>query len=774
MRLFDMFEDDIPPLPKKTVAKTWDQMTPQEKISGVKGRTVWNDETRKYRTVFDVPAKSVKEDPNPKRQAAIAIAKKKEQGLKEFALPGGGGGDSGRWYTDDELADIIGDDWFEDFDVSHDGFNIDTRGEKAKQNLVGYANSWFDDKGYNVNVMGVEHNDVDHDLKWYIVGSFQNDNFADKDVDEGAEFGATYAEQLAQKVFNVRPALKNEDDVLNIGYKVAVQDLMSQTRAVSLFSRDQDFPSDYVSAYYYLQKQGVAEAHGNSKIYDKCWTGFRKVPGKTRGEKGSCKEINEFAPAGGDDGDADPYRYPKPEQFKRSVDFFGQFEAGHFDKEDMNDATGEFKGYWNNGGKLKQIAYFKFDNSARTGSNDPGMGWYYEPESDSPGNSTSASPAVDNSEERKKQELSMINAFLKSGQTAKPGSQIYGLMKKHSLAEGKPEVDSLVTDTSNIMQGPEFSDAELAIKTVLGDRAYNERRSYYSFFINQLVDMYGKPEGSKTVDSLVTNALTVMHGPTRADAIAALKTALGNEEYKSRKTFYKLWIDQAVDKYSKKGVAEGSEIKIPTEDGITMQDIRLMAGEGKLSQKTIQQAIAVIRKQRRPQGVAESADEPVHRVGLTVTDPNHPMVSKRGETIQKTVRVTGGDRDSAIKRAIAHHQRKGYKVHDHHYIGTVDEAYNNYHANRTGFAKSKRDLSGEGEPEGMFTVMIDGRPWKQDTSNNAFQLATNVKRKYPNKQVAVKWPNGQLNTIAEDSWHGQGDAWHGTGDAWHGGTQGEA
>ena len=106
------------------------------------------------------------------------------KGLKEFALPGGGDGDSGRWYTDDELADIIGDDWFEDFDVSHDEFNIDAYGEKAKQNLASYANSWFDDKGYNVNVMGVDHNDVDHDLKWYIVGSFQNDNFADKDINE--------------------------------------------------------------------------------------------------------------------------------------------------------------------------------------------------------------------------------------------------------------------------------------------------------------------------------------------------------------------------------------------------------------------------------------------------------------------------------------------------------------------------------------------------------------------------------------------------------------
>jgi hypothetical protein len=106
------------------------------------------------------------------------------ESINEFAPPGGGDGDSGRWYTDDELADIIGDDWFEDFDVSNDGFNIDAYGEKAKKNLVGYANSWFDDKGYNVNVMGVEHNDADHDLKWYIVGSFQNDNFAKKDVDE--------------------------------------------------------------------------------------------------------------------------------------------------------------------------------------------------------------------------------------------------------------------------------------------------------------------------------------------------------------------------------------------------------------------------------------------------------------------------------------------------------------------------------------------------------------------------------------------------------------
>ena len=38
-------------------------MTPQQKSSGVKGRTVWNEKTRKYRTVFDVPADKKPQEP---------------------------------------------------------------------------------------------------------------------------------------------------------------------------------------------------------------------------------------------------------------------------------------------------------------------------------------------------------------------------------------------------------------------------------------------------------------------------------------------------------------------------------------------------------------------------------------------------------------------------------------------------------------------------------------------------------------------------------------
>ena len=32
------------------------------------------------------------------------------------------------------------------------------------------------------------------------------------------------------------------------------------------------------------------ERHGNSSMYDKCWDGYERVPGKKRGEKGSCRK----------------------------------------------------------------------------------------------------------------------------------------------------------------------------------------------------------------------------------------------------------------------------------------------------------------------------------------------------------------------------------------------------------------------------------------------------------------------------------------------------
>jgi hypothetical protein len=78
---------------------------------------------------------------------------------------------------------------------------------------------------------------------------------------------------------------------------------------------------------------------------------------------------------------------------------------------------------------------------------------------------------------------------------------------------------------------------------------------------------------------------------------------------------------------------------------------------------------------RKPDGSIKEndSDVPVHRIGLTVIDPQHPMVSKRKEEYQKTVRVPGHDREQAITAAINHLRRRGFKVLDHHYIGLLED-----------------------------------------------------------------------------------------------------
>jgi len=179
---------------------------------------------------------------------------------------------------------------------------------------------------------------------------------------------------------------------------------------------------------------GLSARHGSKKYYKqsevKRWVNANNVREKLK--QGVAEDLNEFAPGGGGDDDIgnDPYKYPKPESYRRSADYFGQFEADHFDREDFDDDTGVFKGYWGS----KQIAYFKFDNPARTGSDDPGRGWYYEPQSGG-SDDTTAAPASDNADERKQQELGMIRQFLKSGNRPSPGSQIYNLMKRHGIEE---------------------------------------------------------------------------------------------------------------------------------------------------------------------------------------------------------------------------------------------------------------------------------------------------------------------------------------------------
>jgi hypothetical protein len=76
------------------------------------------------------------------------------------------------------------------------------------------------------------------------------------------------------------------------------------------------------------------------------------------------------------------------------------------------------------------------------------------------------------------------------------------LMKENN----NQRVDSLVTDALRVMKGPEISDAVLALKRVLGDRAYNERRGFYSFYIDQIHDMYNQQNINELSSGLLGRA----------------------------------------------------------------------------------------------------------------------------------------------------------------------------------------------------------------------------------------------------------------------------
>ena len=136
-------------------------------------RGAWPKLNEKRKTAL-VMSLYPKTQANPKLAATVVKLLDTAMGteLKEFA-PGNGGGESGRWYTDDQMTDIVGDGWYNDLDVS---------GDIPKQQMIQQAQDWLDDQGYSVQVLNCKVND--NDMEWYIEGSFYNPRFAKKGVAE--------------------------------------------------------------------------------------------------------------------------------------------------------------------------------------------------------------------------------------------------------------------------------------------------------------------------------------------------------------------------------------------------------------------------------------------------------------------------------------------------------------------------------------------------------------------------------------------------------------
>ena len=74
---------------------------------------------------------------------------------------------------------------------------------------------------------------------------------------EDSKFGSYYYEKLAQQVFDNDPNLSTSgraEEVMNAGFKIASAEL-GKKQAQGMFGYDEDFPSDFVSAYSWLQRQ---------------------------------------------------------------------------------------------------------------------------------------------------------------------------------------------------------------------------------------------------------------------------------------------------------------------------------------------------------------------------------------------------------------------------------------------------------------------------------------------------------------------------------------
>ncbi len=124
-----------------------------------------------------------KSKPTKVKKIQPAVSRTKDFMKKDFSLSEAGG--AGRWYTDDEINNIVGDGWYQELDLS--GANLGVSDDQVpKEWFIQQAQDWLDNQGYNVRVSNV--NVGDDDCDWYIEGDLGgNQNLHEFAPDEGGE-----------------------------------------------------------------------------------------------------------------------------------------------------------------------------------------------------------------------------------------------------------------------------------------------------------------------------------------------------------------------------------------------------------------------------------------------------------------------------------------------------------------------------------------------------------------------------------------------------------
>lgn len=74
-------------------------------------------------------------------------------------------------------------------------------------------------------------------------------------------------------------------------------------------------------------------------------------------------------------------------------------------------------------------------------------------------------------------------------------------------------------------------------------------------------------------------------------------------------------------------------------------------------------------------GHGSSLDEEAqkHRIEVTMSNPNHPAVTKRDERFSRVVRVTASNPEKALHAGWDHYKKRGYRVHEAEHIGMIEE-----------------------------------------------------------------------------------------------------
>lgn len=139
------------------------------------------------------------------------------------------------------------------------------------------------------------------------------------------------------------------------------------------------------------------------------------------------------------------------------------------------------------------------------------------------------------------------------------------------------------------------------------------------------------------------------------------------------------------------------------------------------------------------------ANTAYHRVAVTVSDPNAAAVTQRNEKIQKTIRVKGDEAD-ALKKAVEHYKKKGFRVYDAYYIEGYDLASQEIpeSSSNTRVKELKKELDRYARIEAGGNALSGGE--RKNRTSNRKELAQ-LSRKKTNEASMTKSVPGKQGSI---------------------------